>query len=79
MCLFGLQRHLLVLLVEALPIRRENFPLRSALPTVCFRLRVGSRNSSSLPDNFGVPSATGNMNSSPFRVINTSFTLTLRG
>ena len=33
---------------------------------------------SSLPDNFAVPSATVNMNSSSFCVINTSFALILR-
>ena len=41
--------------------------------------RVGSRNSWSLPDNFSVPSAIGNMNSRSFCLINTSFALILRG
>ena len=39
-------------------------PLRFALLTVRSRLRVGSRKSNSLPDNFAVLSANRNMNSS---------------
>ena len=53
--------------------------LKSSLLTVCFRLRVGSRNSQSLHNNFAVPSVTGNMNSSPLCVTNTSFDLIFRG
>ena len=53
--------------------------LKSSLLTVGSRVRVGSRKSLSLPDNFAVPSAAGNMNSSPFCVIKTSFALILRG
>ena len=59
--LYVLQPHLLVLSVEALPTLLSSSP-----PTASFRLGVVSRKSSSLPDNFAVPSATGNMNTSPF-------------
>ena len=44
-------------------------PLRSSLLTGCSRLRVGSW---SLPDNFAVPSATGNIKMSHFCGVNTS-------
>ena len=44
-------------------------PLRSSFFTVCSRRGVGSRNSWSLTDNFAVPSAAGNINSSPSCVI----------
>ena len=40
--------------------------LKSCLLTVGSRLRVGTRNSWSLPDNFAGPAANGIVNSSPF-------------
>ena len=42
-------------------------------------LEWSSRNSWSLPDNFAVPSANGNLNSFPFRLIKVSFALIRRG
>ena len=74
----GLQCHLWIVSVETLPIRLEAVHLKSALPTGCSRLRVGSRNSWSFPDHFAVPSATGNTNSSPLCVVSTSFALMLQ-
>ena len=50
-------------------------PLKSSLLKVWSRLRVGFGNSQPLPDNFGVPSATGNIKSSPLCGVNTSFAL----
>ena len=47
----GLQRHLLILSVETLPVHLESSPLKSSLLTVCSRLRVGSRESQSLRGN----------------------------
>ena len=68
----------LFLSVENLPIRLEalHWGLRSLL---FFRLRVGSRNSWSRPDNFAVPSAIGKINTSPFCGVHTSFALILQG
>ena len=60
------------------PIRLWSFSLKTYLFSACSSLGVGSRNSSSLPDNFAVPSATRNMNSFPFCVILSSFALILR-
>ena len=47
-------------------------PLRSSLPTGCSRLRVGSRNSWTLKDNFAVPSAVKKICG-----VNTAFALSL--
>ena len=52
--------------------------LRSSLLSVCSRLRVGSRNSWSLPDNFTVPSANGNIECSLLCGVITAFAFTLR-
>ena len=52
-------------------------PLRFSLLTVVSRLRVGSWNSWSLPDNFAETPATRNTNSSYLWVIRTSFAFSL--
>ena len=57
----------------------KSSPLRSSLLTSCSRLRVGYRNSWSLPNSFAVPSANVTMKCSPLCGVHTLFALSLRG